>query len=109
MQIVLFGLLLAGALAVLPPAGVMLATLGALAAAIGINLYLYAAHDLVLGGAVLLLLIVALFISNLAWGYFFEVRKGRALVARFGEYVAPALVAEMADDPRRYTMEGENR
>ena len=108
-QIVLFGLLLAGALAVLPPAGVMLATLGALAAAIGINLYLYAAHDLVLGGAVLLLLIVALFIANLAWGYFFEVRKGRALVARFGEYVAPELVAEMADDPRRYTMEGENR
>ncbi|MDX8121240.1 adenylate/guanylate cyclase domain-containing protein [Janthinobacterium sp. GMG2] len=108
-QILLFGLLLAGALAVLPPAGVMLATLGALAAAIGINLYLYAAHDLVLGGAVLLLLIVALFIANLAWGYFFEVRKGRALVARFGEYVAPELVAEMADDPRRYTMEGENR
>jgi len=34
-----------------------------------------------------LLLIVALFIVNLAWGYFFEVRKGRALVARFGEYV----------------------
>lgn len=108
-QILLFGLLLAGALAVLPPAGVMLATLGALAAVIGINLYLYAAYDLVLGGAVLLLLILALFIANLAWGYFFEVRKGRALVARFGEYVAPELVAEMADDPRRYTMEGENR
>lgn len=69
-QIVLCGLLLAGATAVLPPAGVMLVTLGALAAAIGINLYLYAAHDLVLGGAVLLLLILALFIANLAWGYF---------------------------------------
>ncbi|WP_226935353.1 CHASE2 domain-containing protein [Janthinobacterium sp. GW458P] len=108
-QIVLFGLLLAGALAVLPPAGVMLAAVGALAAAIGINLYLYAVHDLVLGGAVLLLLIVALFIVNLAWGYFFEVRKGRALVARFGEYVAPELVAEMADNPQRYTMDGENR
>ncbi|PJJ19071.1 adenylate cyclase [Janthinobacterium sp. 67] len=108
-QILLFGLLLAGALAVLPPAGVMLATVGALAAAVGINLYLYAVHDLVLGGAVLLLLILALFIANLAWGYFFEVRKGRALVARFGEYVAPELVAEMADDPQRYTMEGENR
>ncbi|MEG1116315.1 MAG: adenylate/guanylate cyclase domain-containing protein, partial [Janthinobacterium sp.] len=36
-------------------------------------------------------------------------RKGRALVARFREYVAPELVAEMADDPQRYTMEGENR
>jgi adenylate cyclase len=108
-QIVLSGLLLAGALAVLPPAGVMLAAVGALAAAVALNLYLYAVHDLVLGGAVLLLLIVALFIVNLAWGYFFEVRKGRALVARFGEYVAPELVAGMADDPQRYTMEGENR
>ena len=109
LQIVLFGVLLAGALAVLPPAGVMLATLGALALAIGINLYLYAVRDMLLGGAVLLLLIVALFIVNLAWGYFFEVRKGRALVARFGEYVAPELVAEMADNPQRYTMDGENR
>ena len=109
LQIVLFGVLLAGALAVLPPAGVMLATLGALALTIGINLYLYAVRDLVLGGAVVLLLIVALFIVNLAWGYFFEVRKGRALVARFGEYVAPELVAEMADNPQRYTMDGENR
>lgn len=108
-QIVLSGLLLAGALAVLPPAGVMLTTVGALTAAVALNLYLYAVHDLVLGGAVLLLLILALFIANLAWGYFFEVRKGRALVARFGEYVAPELVAEMADDPQRYTMEGENR
>ncbi|MGK5019239.1 CHASE2 domain-containing protein [Janthinobacterium sp. LB2P10] len=109
LQIGLFGLLLAAALAVLPPAGVMLATVAGLAAAIAINLYLYGVHDLVLGGAVLLMLIVALFIANLAWGYFFEVRKGRALVARFGEYVAPELVAEMVDDPQRYTMEGENR
>ncbi|SDA42794.1 adenylate cyclase [Janthinobacterium sp. 344] len=108
-QILLFGVLLAGALAVLPPAGVMLVTLGALTLTIAINLYLYAVRDLVLGGAVVLLLIVALFIVNLAWGYFFEVRKGRALVARFGEYVAPELVAEMADNPQRYTMDGENR
>lgn len=108
-QILLFGVLLAGALAVLPPAGVMLVTLGALTLTIALNLYLYAVRDVVLGGAVVVLLIVALFIVNLAWGYFFEVRKGRALVARFGEYVAPELVAEMADNPQRYTMDGENR
>jgi len=108
-QILLFGVLLAGALAVLPPAGVMLVTLGALTLTIALNLYLYAVRDVVLGGAMVLLLIVALFIVNLAWGYFFEVRKGRALVARFGEYVAPELVAEMADNPQRYTMDGENR
>jgi len=87
----------------------MLVTLGALTLTIALNLYLYAVRDVVLGGAMVLLLIVALFIVNLAWGYFFEVRKGRALVARFGEYVAPELVAEMADNPQRYTMDGENR
>jgi adenylate cyclase len=46
---------------------------------------------------------------NLAWGYFFEFRKGRALVSRFGEYVAPELVAQMAEDPEAYNMDGESR
>jgi len=48
-QILLFGVLLAGALAVLPPAGVMLVTLGALTLTIALNLYLYAVRDVVLG------------------------------------------------------------
>jgi adenylate cyclase len=49
------------------------------------------------------------FVVNVAWGYFFEVRKGAALVSRFGEYVAPELVAEMAEDPEKYNMDGESR
>jgi adenylate cyclase len=58
---------------------------------------------------VCLLLIASLFVLNLAWGYFFEFRKGRALVSRFGEYVAPELVAQMAENPEAYNMEGESR
>ena len=54
-------------------------------------------------------LILALFVLNIAWGYFFEVRKGQALVSRFGEYVAPELVAEMAEDPGKYNMDGDSR
>ncbi|MFZ4878350.1 CHASE2 domain-containing protein [Janthinobacterium sp. Mn2066] len=108
-QVLLAGLVLAGALAVLSPAWSMLLALGALGAALGFNLYLYRVQDMLVDSALVLLLIVALFILNVAWGYFFEVRKGRALVARFGEYVAPELVAEMADNPQRYTMEGESR
>jgi adenylate cyclase len=54
-------------------------------------------------------LIAGVFVLNVAWGYFFEVRKGRALVSRFGEYVAPELVAEMADNPEKYNMDGESR
>jgi adenylate cyclase len=58
---------------------------------------------------VCLLLVALLFVANLAWGYLFEYRKSRALVSRFGEYVAPELVAQMAENPEAYTMEGESR
>lgn len=108
-QVVLVGLLLGGALALATPAMAVLLAVGALAGALGFNLWLYHSADAVLDSAVLLLLIAALFVANLAWGYFFEVRKGRALVSRFGQYVAPELVAQMADNPDRYSMDGESR
>ncbi|SFM04301.1 CHASE2 domain-containing protein [Rugamonas rubra] len=109
LQVVALGLLLTAALAVLSPLPSVLLALAATAAVVGFNYYLYSAQDAVLNMAAALLLVSALFIVNLAWGYFFEVRRGRALVSRFGEYVAPELVAEMADDPEKYTMEGESR
>ena len=108
-QVVLVGLLLGCALALATPAAAVLLAGGALAGALGLNWWLYHHFDAVLDVAVLLLLIAALFVANLAWGYFFEVRKGRALVARFGQYVAPELVAQMADNPDRYSMDGESR
>ena len=107
-QVVLVGLLLGCALAVATPAAAVLLAGSALAGALGLNWWLYHHFDAVLDVAVLLLLIAALFVANLAWGYFFEVRKGRALVSRFGQYVAPELVAQMADNPDRYSMDGES-
>jgi adenylate cyclase len=59
--------------------------------------------------ATLLLLMLSLFILNVAWGYWFEFRKGRAITSLFGEYVAPELVEVMAEDPENYSMEGEKR
>lgn len=108
-QVVLVGLLLGCTLALATPAAAVLLAGGALAGALGLNWWLYHHFDAVLDVAVLLLLIAALFVANLAWGYFFEVRKGRALVSRFGQYVAPELVAQMADNPDRYSMDGESR
>ena len=103
------GLLLSFALAVLAPAPAVALALAALAALGGFNWYMYRFQDVALNPALGLLLVLALFILNLGWGYFFEFRKGRALVSRFGEYVAPELVAEMADNPQRYNMDGESR
>jgi adenylate cyclase len=73
------------------------------------NYYMYSEMDLIFNLAMLVLVIFSLFVLNVAWGYFFEVRATAALVSRFGEYVAPELVAEMAEDPNKYNMDGESR
>jgi adenylate cyclase len=96
-------------LALLAPVYEVLLAACVFAAAAGFNYYMYSQQDLVLNLFTCLLLVATLFVLNLAWGYFFEFRKGRALVSRFGEYVAPELVARMAENPAAYNMDGESR
>jgi adenylate cyclase len=108
-EILALGLALSFALAALAPLPSILAGLLTLGAAVGANYYLYSEQNLLFNFGMLSIVIVAVFVLNVAWGYFFEVRKGQALVSRFGEYVAPELVAEMADDPEKYNMDGESR
>ena len=108
-EILLVGGVLSVALAMLAPLPSILLVLLTAALTMGANYYLYSEHDLLLNVAVLIILVAFLFVFNLAWGYFFEFRKGRALVSRFGEYVAPELVAEMAENPDNYNMDGESR
>ncbi len=108
-QVVAVGVVLSFALAALSPSWSVLAAAAAFIACGWANYYAYAEHDIALKVFICLLLIGALFVLNLAWGYFFEFRKGRALVTRFGEYVAPELVAQMAEDPEAYNMDGESR
>jgi adenylate cyclase len=108
-QVVLAGLLLSIALAVMSPLrSIVLAALVA-GGVFGLNYWAYTDMDWVLKMAMTLVLIACVFVLNVAWGYFFEVRKGQALVSRFGEYVAPELVAEMAENPEKYNMDGESR
>jgi adenylate cyclase len=108
-QVGVVGVVLALALAVLSPLPSMLLAAALGGAVFGFNYWAYAEQDWVLKMAMTLILIATLFVFNLAWGYLFEFRKGRALVSRFGEYVAPELVAEMAADPEKYNMDGESR
>ncbi len=109
LQVAAIGIVLMLALPALSPLySILLALLAAVAVG-AFNTWMYQVHDMVLPVATALLMILGLFILNIAWGYLFEHRKGRAMVNLFGEYVAPELVAEMAADPRRYSMEGESR
>jgi adenylate cyclase len=105
----LVGATLSIVLMLLTPLWAILLAAAAIAGVLGFNYYMYATHDLVFNVAGLVLLVAGLFVFNLAWGYFFEFRKGKALVSRFGEYVAPELVAEMAENPDKYNMDGESR
>lgn len=108
-QILLVGIVLIVALSKLSPQASILFSL-LMATAVGaFNFWMYQSSHLVLPVATVLLMILALFILDVAWGYLFEYRKGRAMVNLFGEYVAPELVSEMALNPEHYSMEGESR
>ncbi|MFS2133702.1 CHASE2 domain-containing protein [Telluria sp. Tellsp131] len=108
-QVIVVGLALSLLLPALAPLAAVLTSGFAFAAVVGLNWYAYRALDWTTDMFICVLLIAVLFVLNLAWGWFFEHRKGRALVSRFGEYVAPELVAQMAENPEAYTMEGESR
>jgi adenylate cyclase len=108
-QVGVVGLVLALALAVLSPLPSILLAGAVGGAVFAFNYWAYLEPGWVLKMAMTLILIATLFVFNLGWGYLFEFRKGRALVSRFGEYVAPELVAEMAADPEKYNMDGESR
>jgi len=51
-----------------------------------------------------LLMVLALYTMNMAYGYFVESRSKRQFAELFGQYVPPELVRQMARDPRRYNM-----
>jgi len=73
------------------------------------NLYLWRVQDLVLPLAPSVLLVLAMFVANMAHGFFVEGRTKRQLGRLFGQYVPPELVENMSKDPARYTLEGEKR
>ena len=109
LQILVIGAILILALSYLKPLPSMLFTLVSGVGVIWFIFWAYRSLDLILPVATLLLLMLSLFILNVAWGYWFEFRKGRAITSLFGEYVAPELVEVMAEDPENYSMEGEKR
>ena len=54
-----------------------------------------------------LLLIALIYIVNMAYGYLVEARSKRQFTELFGQYVPPELVAQMAENPEKYSMEGK--
>ena len=106
--VMLIGIPLALALVKLNPLWSTLTVIGTALAYIGINLY-YWGQNLVLPLAIPLLVILSLYLLNMAYGFFIEARSKKAITGIFGTYVPKELVDEMAKDPDAYTTKGETR
>jgi len=102
------GLTLAIWLPFLSPFRATAVSLAALVLVTGLSVGVWLYADLVLPLAASLLMTIGLFALNMSYGYFVETRFKRELTERFGEYVPPELVDEMARDPAKYSMEGRD-
>ncbi len=107
--LLLLGLLLALGLPALSPVGATSLSAGTALGMVLINLYFWKVGHLVLPLASGLVLILALFVVNMSYGYYVDSRSKRHLARLFGQYVPPELVDEMAKDPESYSLEGSNR
>jgi len=75
-----------------------------------LNLSLWNESLIVFPLATMLLLILALFIFNMSYGYFIETSNKRHLTTLFGQYVPPELVDEMNQNlGNQFSVEGESR
>lgn len=107
--LLLTGALMALVLPLLAPLRATAFTLLVLGGAIAANLAIFAYGNLVLPLASGLAMILLLYAFNMAYGFFVEARGRRQITSRFGQYVPPELVDEMAKHPRRFSMAGESR
>jgi adenylate cyclase len=107
--LILFGLVMAVAAPLLSPLAATLMTGGLLSGFVLFNLTVWTAANLVLPIASGVLMLLAMFVLNMSYGYFIETRGKRQLTGLFGHYVPPALVDEMARRPEAYSLEAENR
>jgi adenylate cyclase len=104
----LAGLVLALVLPLLNPIRSGVTTVAVLGAVVGTNLWVWQ-HNLVLPLASGVLMILVLFALNMSYGFFVESRAKRQITGRFGQYVPPELVDEMAQNPDKFSMDGESR
>jgi adenylate cyclase len=89
----------------LAPLWATLATVAGMLLVAGLNLAVWTEGDMVLPLAASVLMTVALYTVNMAYGYFVEARSKRQFTELFGQYVPPELVDRMAQDPEKYNME----
>ena len=107
--VILAGLVMALLLPVLNPLWSAATTVVVGSIVVSTNLFIWQQGNLVLPLAATLLMILALFVFDMSYGYFVESLGKRQLAGLFGQYVPPELVEEMSGDPTAFSLEGESR
>jgi adenylate cyclase len=80
-----------------------------LVSVIVLNFYLWRTQNLVTNLASPVMLIAALYLYHMSYGYFVESRGKRELGRMFGHYIPPELVDEMSETLSEYGLHGESR
>jgi len=79
-------------------------TAGILVLVVAANIAVFHYGNLVLPVASGLLMILALYIFNMGYGFFVEARGVKRITNLFGQYVPPEIVEQMARNPDRFDM-----
>ncbi len=107
--VVLSGMIAAVLLPFLAPWAAVVAATALGGVLLGTDLWLWQQHRIVLEQLPALAAVGLVLFANLGWGFAFEYRRRRQLRQRFGEYVPPQLVEQMAEQPGAYHQAGETR
>jgi len=105
--LLLFGLTLSILVPFLSPLRATLISALALLVMVALNVGVWSGAATILPLASGLIMIVVVFMVNMAYGYFIESRSKRQFTELFGQYVPPELVDKMAENPEQYSMEGK--
>ncbi|MEC9362532.1 MAG: adenylate/guanylate cyclase domain-containing protein [Pseudomonadota bacterium] len=106
---VLIALLLAWAFARLSALASALVSAAVVAGIVGRALTMWSGADFVMPLGVPVVFTLTLVMAHLLYGYFIESRGKREISRRFGQYVPPELVEELAAHPEAVSMAGESR
>jgi adenylate cyclase len=107
--IIVIGVVLAFLYPCLGPTLLAIASIGFLTGLTVLNFHLWSRYSLDFSLVILWLLIILIATVNMTYGFLKEGLSRRAIKGMFDQYVPPAHIDAMLDDPEKYNFEGESK
>lgn len=107
--LILIGLLLAILMPLLGPTGMALSGIIAMTGTISANVWLWNNANMALPMTSSILLVLLLMVYNIGTGFFAENKRRQQIKGIFDQYVPPAHIDKMLEEPDSVTMEGERK